>query len=47
MHERGFVLQPVCDVACAMTHPILGRTMGELLAEVSTEGVRRLEAGPW
>lgn len=47
MHERGFVLVPLCDVARDVRHPRLGRTMGELLAGVSTEGVRRIGGEGW
>jgi 2-amino-4-hydroxy-6-hydroxymethyldihydropteridine diphosphokinase len=32
MHERRFVMVPVCDVAPDLVHPRLGRTMRELLA---------------
>lgn len=36
-HERRFVLVPVCDVAPELVHPLLGRTMRELLAELPME----------
>ncbi len=36
-HERRFVLVPVCDVAPDLVHPVLGRTMRELLAELPVE----------
>jgi len=36
-HERRFVLVPVCDVAPDLVHPVLGRTMRELLAELPAE----------
>lgn len=37
MHERRFVLVPVCDVAAEWVHPSLGRTMRELLAALPIE----------
>ena len=36
MHERTFVLEPLAQLAPHLTHPVLHRTMGELLAEIST-----------
>lgn len=37
LHERRFVLVPVCDVAPDLVHPVLGRTMRELLAALPVE----------
>ena len=34
MHERWFVLKPLCDVAPQWKHPLLHKTAAELLAEL-------------
>jgi 2-amino-4-hydroxy-6-hydroxymethyldihydropteridine diphosphokinase len=40
--ERAFALVPLCDLAPALKHPLLGRTMAELLEAVSREGIVRV-----
>jgi hypothetical protein len=37
MHERRFVMVPVCDVAPDLIHPRLGRTMSDLLADLAVD----------
>jgi 2-amino-4-hydroxy-6-hydroxymethyldihydropteridine diphosphokinase len=34
MHERRFVLEPLCEIAPELMHPTLRRTCGELLASL-------------
>lgn len=41
--ERRFVLQPLCDLAPQLAHPLLGRSMAQLLASLqSAEKVTRI-----
>lgn len=34
MHKRAFVLQPICDIDPTVVHPVLKRSMGDLLNAV-------------
>jgi 7,8-dihydro-6-hydroxymethylpterin-pyrophosphokinase len=34
MHERGFVLEPLCELAPLRIHPRSGKTIAELAARV-------------
>ncbi|MCI0489948.1 MAG: 2-amino-4-hydroxy-6-hydroxymethyldihydropteridine diphosphokinase [Blastocatellia bacterium] len=45
MHLRRFVLEPLCEIAPRLVHPQIGRTIGELLAEVEDASTVRLYKG--
>jgi 2-amino-4-hydroxy-6-hydroxymethyldihydropteridine diphosphokinase len=38
MHQRNFVLMPLCEIAPRIVHPVLGKTMTELLNECKDAG---------
>ncbi len=41
MPERAFVLVPLADLAPGLVHPVLGRTIAQLLAAVDKAGITR------
>ncbi len=48
MHERQFVLRPLCDIAPDWQHPILKKTASVLLGELLDAGEAPLpEGSPW
>ena len=42
LHERAFVLVPLCEIAPDFIHPVLKEPVQALLSQVDTEGVRQL-----
>jgi 2-amino-4-hydroxy-6-hydroxymethyldihydropteridine diphosphokinase len=45
LHERAFVLVPLADIAADFIHPVLGKTIAELLAQADVKGIERYETG--
>lgn len=43
MHERGFVLAPMAEVAPDWRHPILGKTTAEMLAALPAEHLEGMD----
>ena len=41
LHERGFVLAPLMDIAQELEHPVLGKTIWEIIAYVDVKGIRQ------
>jgi 2-amino-4-hydroxy-6-hydroxymethyldihydropteridine diphosphokinase len=41
LHERAFVLVPLADLSPEQIHPVFGKTIRQLLAEVDTTGVKK------
>lgn len=45
MHRRGFVLVPLADVAADWRHPVLGRTVAEMLGDLDPADLAEIR--PW
>ena len=45
MHERFFALEPLAEIAATVVHPVLGRTITELLCELHARSGNRDLAG--
>jgi GTP cyclohydrolase-4 len=43
LHQRAFVLAPLTEIAPELEHPVLHKTVEELLSEVDQSGVKRVE----
>jgi len=41
LHERAFVLVPLAELAPDFVHPVLGKTVAEMLAECDTSGIKQ------
>lgn len=47
LHERRFVLEPLVEIESGLRHPILKRTVWELLSELPAgQAVRRIQGSP-
>lgn len=47
MHQRGFVLVPLAEIAPDAVHPVLERSVAELRDEAGAEGVEPLAPAGW
>jgi 2-amino-4-hydroxy-6-hydroxymethyldihydropteridine diphosphokinase len=46
MHERRFVLEPLCELAPEVVHPVLNKTCMEILATLRDDSIVRLFNAP-
>ena len=47
LHERNFVLRPLCDVCPEWRHPLLGRVASDLLTEEGRRMAPLFDSGAW
>ncbi len=45
MHKRRFVLEPICDIEPELPHPVLGKTMRQLLELPAVYGQKLVRIG--
>lgn len=45
--DRTFVLTPLAEIASDVTHPVLGKTIGELSKAMGDGGVQKIEEPGW
>lgn len=43
LHERAFVLTPLADLAPALVHPVLNKSVSDLLAGVNQSNIKKYE----
>jgi 2-amino-4-hydroxy-6-hydroxymethyldihydropteridine diphosphokinase len=47
MHQRRFVLEPLCELAPQLRHPVLNASVVELLAQLPKQDVVRVTSPVW
>jgi hypothetical protein len=47
MTERNFVMVPLAEVAPDAVHPLLGKTIAELVEDVEVAGLEHVEGPEW